>query len=81
MKIIFSCDDVMIILIIVMTTIMMLIVLVIFGVCCVLPCVAKNCAMRPVFPERHLDAARQKLPRDNFCRSLAAQLPSPRGQF
>ena len=32
-------------------------------------------------PERHLDAARQKLPRDNFCRSLAAQLPSPRGQF
>ena len=23
----------------------------------------------------------QKLPRDNFCRSLAAQLPSPRGQF
>ena len=32
-------------------------------------------------PERHLDAARQKLPRDNFCRSVAAQLPSPRGQF
>ena len=31
--------------------------------------------------ERHLDAARQKLPRDNFCRSIAAQLPSPRGQF
>ena len=29
--------------------------------------------------ERHLDAARQKLPRDNFCRSIAAQLPSPRG--
>ena len=25
-------------------------------------------------PERHLDAARQKLPRDNFCRSIAAQL-------
>ena len=24
-------------------------------------------------PERHLDAARQKLPRDNFCRSIAAQ--------
>ena len=31
--------------------------------------------------ERHLDAARQKLPRDNFCRSIAAQLPSPRGHF
>ena len=29
---------------------------------------------------RHLDAARQKLPRDNFCRSIAAQLPSARGQ-
>ena len=35
----------------------------------------------PGGPERHLDAARQKLPRDNFCRSAAAQLPSPRGQF
>ena len=35
----------------------------------------------PEGPERHLDAARQKLPRDNFCRSIAAQLPSPRGQF
>ena len=36
----------------------------------------------PEGPERHLDAARQKLPRDNFCRSVAArQLPSPRGQF
>ena len=33
----------------------------------------------PEGPERHLDAARQKLPRDNFCRSTAAQLPSPRG--
>ena len=33
----------------------------------------------PVGPERHLDAARQKLPRDNFCRSIAAQLPSPMG--
>ena len=36
------------------------------------------------FPEgsdRHLNAARQKLPRDDFCRSTAAQLPSPRGQF
>ena len=32
---------------------------------------------RPEGPERHLDTARQKLPRDNFCRSLAAQLPSP----
>ena len=31
-------------------------------------------------PERHLDAARQKSPRDNFCRSIAAQLPSPRGK-
>ena len=35
--------------------------------------------------ERHLqddlDVARQKLPRDNFCRSVATQLPSPRGQF
>ena len=40
--------------------------------------------MQPDFPEgpeRHLDAARQKLPRDNFCRSIAAQLPSPRGNF
>ena len=37
--------------------------------------------LSPEGPERHLDAARQKLPRDNFCRSLAAQLPSPRGQF
>ena len=35
----------------------------------------------PEGPERHLDAPRQKLPRDNFCRSIAAQLPSPRGQF
>ena len=35
----------------------------------------------PEGPERHLDAARQKLPRDNFCRSIAAPLPSPRGQF
>ena len=35
----------------------------------------------PEGQERHLDAARQKLPRDNFCRSVAAQLPSPRGQF
>ena len=37
----------------------------------------------PEGPERHLDAARQKLPRarDNFCCSIAAQLPSPRGQF
>ena len=31
--------------------------------------------------ERHLHAARQKLPRDNLCHSIAAQLPSPRGQF
>ena len=31
--------------------------------------------------ERHLDATRQKLPRDNFCRSIAAQLPSLWGQF
>ena len=31
--------------------------------------------------ERHLDAARQKLPRDNFCRLIAAQLPSPRRNF
>ena len=30
-------------------------------------------------PERHLDAARQKLPRDNFCRSIGVQLPSPPG--
>ena len=28
----------------------------------------------PECPERHLDAARQKLPRDNFCRSIAGQL-------
>ena len=35
----------------------------------------------PKGPERHLNAARQKLPRDNFCRSITAQLPSPRGQF
>ena len=35
----------------------------------------------PEGPARHLDAARQKLPRDNFCRSVAAQLPTPRGQF
>ena len=31
--------------------------------------------------ERHLDAARQKLPQDSFSRSIAAQLPPPRGQF
>ena len=35
----------------------------------------------PEGPETHLDAARQKLPRYNLCRSIAAQLPSPRGQF
>ena len=35
----------------------------------------------PEGPERHLDTARQKLTRDNFCRSIAAQLPSPWGQF
>ena len=29
----------------------------------------------------HLNAARQKIARDNFCRPVAAQLPSPRGQF
>ena len=28
---------------------------------------------------RHLDAARKKLSRDNFCCSIAAQLPSPVG--
>ena len=31
----------------------------------------KHC---PEGPERHLDAARQKLPRDNFCRSVAPQI-------
>ena len=48
-----------------------------------LPCLISVCAFggHPEGPERHLDAARQKLPRDNFCRSLAAPLPSPRGQF
>ena len=30
-------------------------------------------------PERHLDAARQKLPRDNVCRSFATQLPHNAG--
>ena len=35
----------------------------------------------PEGPARHLNAARQELPRDNFCHSVAAQLPSLQGQF
>ena len=35
----------------------------------------------PERPERHLNAARPKSPLDNFLRSIAAQLPSPQGQF
>ena len=30
-------------------------------------------------PARHLDVPGQKLPRDNFCLSIASQLPSPQG--
>ena len=33
----------------------------------------------PVGPARHLDVPGQKLPRDNFCLSIASQLPSPQG--
>ena len=40
-----------------------------------------ECHPSPEGPERHLDAARQELPGDNFYRSFAAQLPSPQGQF
>ena len=39
----------------------------------------------PGGPARHLNATRQKLSRDNFwdnfCPSIVAQMPSPRGQF
>ena len=36
----------------------------------------------PEGPERgHLDAARQKLPGDNFCRSIATQSPLTTGAF
>ena len=40
---------------------------------------AHVCNYDPEGLERHLDAARQTLPQDNFCHSNAAQLPSPRG--
>ena len=35
------------------------------------------CFKCPEGPERHLNAAKQKLPRDNFCCSVAAQLSTP----